>query len=161
MVITSIYLQDFNSNMTDLMRIADIGILLGSDVFSIQKLQDILAQLPSMQKNSLCNDSLNIKKRKRRIRRDSITNIALSQLDRTYTTIPYNRRLSVYLFFEGYLLNSIPCVLSGCIDDWPALKNGGERAWSNLSYIIQGIHPFILLYYTDLLKSFRSSHSSY
>jgi len=138
LIVIILHLQDSSSNITDLMRIADTGILLGTDIFILQKLQDILKDLSSIQCNPIYSQSSNIKKRKRQETRcDSNIIRASPPMNRSQTIITQIHRPSVYLFFDGFLLKSVPCVLSGCIDDWPALEKGGERAWSNLEYILK------------------------
>jgi hypothetical protein len=134
-----------NAELQDIYRVADIGLLLGSE-YAYADLQNILQELDK--RREMLPVPL----------ADGITTATVGNgpgfssetrqayvraLNHEATIVhrkPVARKVAPSLneFMRDHLSISEPCVLTGCVDHWPAAAEGSGRRWSDLDYIQRG-----------------------
>jgi hypothetical protein len=157
-----LHISDPISNLHDLKKmkvvntieVADTGILLGSDHYR----KDLQQLIKSMEKEKNNFDDRISKKSKttqvhmgsceiektekiseaedKREETGILRNFLLStaaKLKRS-TILKHELTPNLLLFYEKFLILSCPVVLTGCVEDWPALDR-----WINPEYLIEGI----------------------
>lgn len=145
--VITLYSENGSCAISSVIKIADLGILLGSDATSISILQSIIGELTFAAKSPSVIASLPSRKRNRHEYSrsnpcsDSILDPFIVLDDPSVSLlVKVANNPSVLMFYESIFLKAKPVVLTESITDWPALQTG-SRAWSHLQNIIVGKQP--------------------
>jgi hypothetical protein len=142
------YSENFSCSISRVIKIADLGILLGSDATSISALQSIIRELTSVAAKSqsvLASPPITSSRKRSRYEYNNSYQCSGSILDPIIDLddpiaaflVETVSNPSVLKFYESNFLKTKPVVLKESIADWPAMQ-AGRRAWSNLQNIIVG-----------------------
>ena len=137
-------------NHLQIINVADLGILLGSDLESNSVLQTTICELSeSIPHPDVSNPSFTATANRKRTLQESeqFSGIVDSfVLGKSASLIPFVKQPSLLSFYESYFLTCKPVVLTGTIDHWPALSSSEGRSWADLTYILKGIAGLQNLY---------------